>query len=353
MRARDAGNEWKYVKECLDTGWVSSVGTFVDRFEQAIARYVGCRHAVAAVNGTAALHVALRVAGVEADDEVLVSDMTFIAPVNAVRYLGALAGVDRCRSRLLADGSATGVRLPPPPMRLEERPVAQPGDGATGAGRVARPRPGPSLRHGRHLGSCAEVRASGGRGCHRVFGALYKGRMTGEFGDIACFSFNGNKLITTGGGGMIVTDQADWAAKAKYLTTQAKDDPLEYVHYEIGYNYRLTNVLAAIGVAQMERLDEHLAAKRRIAAFYARELQAVPGIETMPEAEWAKSTVLDVHGAGGRGRLRHGQPRRCSRGWRRRGFKPGRCGSRSIAVRPMPTCRRNPARWRSGCTATP
>ena len=120
-------------------------------------------------------------------------------------------------------------------------------------------------------------------------GALYKGRMTGALGDIACFSFNGNKLITTGGGGMIVTDRADWAAKAKYLTTQAKDDPLEYVHCEIGYNYRLTNVLAAIGVAQMERLDEHLAAKRRIAAFYARELQAVPGIETMPEAEWAKS----------------------------------------------------------------
>ena len=109
-------------------------------------------------------------------------------------------------------------------------------------------------------------------------------------GDIACFSFNGNKLITTGGGGMITTDREDWADKAKYLTTQAKDDPLEYIHKEIGYNYRLTNVLAAIGVAQMEKLEEYVAAKRRTAADYSEKLRPVPGITPMVEAGWAKST---------------------------------------------------------------
>ena len=114
--------------------------------------------------------------------------------------------------------------------------------------------------------------------------------MVGDLGDIACFSYNGNKIITTGGGGMIVTDNEAWADKAKYLTTQAKDDPLEYVHNEIGYNYRLTNVLAAIGVAQMERLDEYVAVKRRIAAFYAERLGGVPGIRLMAEAAWAAST---------------------------------------------------------------
>ena len=113
--------------------------------------------------------------------------------------------------------------------------------------------------------------------------------MVGSLGDVACFSYNGNKIITTGGGGMIVTDNEAWAAKAKYLTTQAKDDPLEYVHNEIGYNYRLTNVLAAIGTAQMEKLDEYVAVKRRIAGFYAERLRDVPGIGPDAEAPWAWS----------------------------------------------------------------
>jgi perosamine synthetase len=121
-------------------------------------------------------------------------------------------------------------------------------------------------------------------------GAKYREIMVGKLGDIACFSFNGNKIITTGGGGMIVTDNEDWARKAKYLTTQAKDDPLEYIHNEIGYNYRLTNVLAAVGCAQMEQLPSYIAAKRRIATVYSKALEAVPGITTMPEASWAYST---------------------------------------------------------------
>ncbi len=121
-------------------------------------------------------------------------------------------------------------------------------------------------------------------------GARYKGRPAGALGDIGCFSFNGNKLLTTGGGGMIVANNEAWADRAKHLTTQAKDDPLEYVHSEIGYNYRLTNVLAAMGVAQMEQLDEFIAVKRRAAAFYAAQLGGLPGVQTMTEAPWAEST---------------------------------------------------------------
>ena len=121
-------------------------------------------------------------------------------------------------------------------------------------------------------------------------GASYKGRNIGKLGDIACFSFNGNKMITTGGGGMIVTDNEGWARKAKYLTTQAKDDPIEYVHGEIGYNYRLTNLQAAVGCAQMEQLTDYVAAKRRIAARYTEALENVPGITPMKEAAWASSS---------------------------------------------------------------
>ena len=123
----------------------------------------------------------------------------------------------------------------------------------------------------------------------RAWAPSYRGTPVGHLGDIACFSFNGNKLITTGGGGMLVTDRRDWARRARYLTTQAKADPIEYVHTEVGYNYRLTNVLAAIGLAQMERLDECVAAKRRIAEAYAAGLGGLPGVTLMPEAPWARS----------------------------------------------------------------
>ena len=178
-------------------------------------------------------------------------------------------------------------------------------------------------------------------------GAKYRGRMVGDLGDVACFSYNGNKIITTGGGGMIVTQNEAWADKAKYLTTQAKDDPLEYVHNEIGYNYRLTNVLAAIGVAQMERLDEYVAVKRRIAAFYTDRLGGVPGISLMAEAPWAASTFwlftvlvnAAKYGMGSRDLLRSSS---------KPTFKPGRCGSRSTPARPTPTSTRQSARWPNG-----
>jgi perosamine synthetase len=284
------GREWQYVKECLDTGWVSSVGAYVDRFEQAMAAQVGARHAVATVNGTAALHVALRVAGVQPDDEVLVSDLTFIAPVNAVRYLGAWP--------VLIDAEPDFWQMDP--QRVEDFLLHE-CDWAGGRMR--------NKSTGRTIRAVLPVHVLGHpvdvdpivalarkfeltvlEDASEALGAAYKGRRIGSLGDIACFSFNGNKLITTGGGGMIVTDNAAWAAKAKYLTTQAKDDPLEYIHHEIGYNYRLTNVLAAIGVAQLEQLDQYVAVKRRTADVYRQRLGSVPGLRPMVEAPWAAAT---------------------------------------------------------------
>jgi perosamine synthetase len=266
------------------------VGAYVERFERNMARHAGCRRAVATVNGTAALHVALRVAGVEADDEVLVSDLTFIAPVNAVRYLGAWP--------VFIDAEPQYWQMDPERVGdfLERRCEWHGGrlrNRATGR-RVRALLPVHVLGHPVDMDPLVELARRFElpviEDASESIGARYKGRPVGSLGDIACFSYNGNKLITTGGGGMIVTDNESWADKAKYLTTQAKDDPLEYIHREIGYNYRLTNVLAAIGVAQMEKLDEYVAAKRRIARNYAERLAGVAGIRAMPQAPWAEST---------------------------------------------------------------
>jgi perosamine synthetase len=282
------GNEWAYLRECVDTGWVSSAGAFVERFEASVARATGASHAVATTSGTAALHAALLVAGVAAGDEVLVSALTFIAPANAIRYAGAwpvfidaeprhgqmdagaaLAFLGRCVRR---DGQLvnpdTGRRVR---ALLPVHILGHPVDLA------------PLLDAARELGLCVIEDAT------ESLGARYRERPVGHLGDIACFSFNGNKLVTTGGGGMLVTDDARLAERARYLTTQAKDDAVEYVHGAVGYNYRLTNIQAALGVAQMERLEEFLAAKRRIASAYATGLDGVPGIEPMHEAPWAAS----------------------------------------------------------------
>jgi perosamine synthetase len=283
------GNEWTYVKECLDTGWVSSVGAYVDRFERMVADWVGTRCGVATVNGTAALHIALLVAGVKPGDEVLVSTLTFIAPANAVRYAGAWpVFIDAEPDYWQMDVEKAG--------RFLDR-ECQWKNGALWNNRT-----------GRRVAALLPVHVLG----HPVdmepllllarkyslpviedatesLGATCRGRPVGKWGGLACFSFNGNKILTTGGGGMIVTDNEAWAERAKYLTTQAKDDPVEYVHHEIGYNYRLTNLQAAMGCAQMEQLDEYIAAKRAIADRYVAALQGVDGLVSMREAPWARS----------------------------------------------------------------
>jgi perosamine synthetase len=284
------GSEWDYVKECLDTGWVSSVGSYVDRFEQAVALHVGAKHAVATVNGTAALHTALLVAGVQPGDEVLVSTLTFIAPVNTIRYAGAWP--------VFIDADPVCWQMDPERVAEFLERDCQWSDGVlinklTGR-RVSAILPVHILGHPVDLDPILVLARRFGlkviEDATEGLGATYKGQGLGSLADMGCFSFNGNKIITTGGGGMLVTNNAEYADRAKYLTTQAKDDPLEYVHGEVGYNYRMTNLLAAVGCAQMEQLPGYILAKQKIADRYNCGLGGVTGIEPMRNAPWADST---------------------------------------------------------------
>lgn len=306
------GKEWEYIKDCLDTNWVSSVGPFVERFEHMIAAYVGVKYAVSTINGTAALHIALLVAGIKPEEEVLVSTLSFIAPANAIRYIGAWP--------VFIDAEPEYWQMDPQKVVHFLEKECRWHNGAlrnkkTGR-RIRAILPVHILGHPVDMQPIVEIAHKYNlmiiEDATESLGAKYQGNMVGHLGDIACFSFNGNKIITTGGGGMLVTDDESWAQKAKYLTTQAKDDPLEYIHNEIGYNYRLSNIQAAMGCAQMENLDEYIAVKRRITADYTRSLGKVIGITPMKEAPWAfsifwMSTVLvdaTQYGMDSRGLLR-------------------------------------------------
>jgi perosamine synthetase len=284
------GREWEYVKQCLDTNWVSTVGSFVDRFEGEITAYTGCSHAVATTNGTAALHLALLAAGVRPDDEVVMPALTFIAPANAIRYVGAWP--------VFVDADPHYWQLDPEKLNDFFRIECYWANGElrnkSSGRRVAGVLPVHILGHPSDMDSIVDLAKGYDLAvvvdAAESLGAQYKGAHVGKHGDISCFSFNGNKVITTGGGGMVVTDNEEWAKRVMYLSTQAKDDPVEYVHNDVGYNYRLTNVQAAIGVAQMEQLDSYLEAKRRIALLYKEELEDVPGLSWAAVAEWANPT---------------------------------------------------------------
>jgi len=285
-----AGNEWKYVKECLDTNWVSSVGPFVDRFEREVASYVGVPHAVATVNGTAALHVALMAAGIQPGDEVLVPALTFIATANAVTYCGAHPVF------LDSEEVSWGVDAGKMADFLSRECAIK--DGALvnrATGRIVRAvLPVHLYGHPFDIDAVLEV---AGRyplavveDAAEALGARYKGRAVGCAGLVSCLSFNGNKIITTGGGGMALTRDAEMAARLRRLTTQARTDAIEYIHEETGYNYRLTNLQAALGVAQLEQLDGFVESKRETAAHYREIFASVPGVEVAAEAPWARST---------------------------------------------------------------
>jgi len=283
------GNEWKYLKECLDTGWVSSVGPFVDRFEREVAAYVGTAYATATVNGTAALHTALRVTGVQPEDEVLVSDLTFIAPVNAIRYCGAHpVFVD-------ADPKTWQMDVEKVERFLSEECELRPAQSETAL--ACR-----NKRTGRRVRAILPVHILGlacemdrivelARRHHlRVvedaaegMGVQYRHRHVGTWGQIGVLSFNGNKIMTAGGGGMLVTDKREDAEYARLLTTQAKTEGVEYIHREVGYNYRLTNLHAAVGLAQLEQLAAFIGRKRGIARAYAEAFRDLNGITLMPE----------------------------------------------------------------------
>jgi len=278
------GNEWAYIKDCLDTGWVSSVGSYVTRFETALAQAAGTPFAVACNCGTAALHISLLVAGVRPGDEVLVSSMTFIAPVNAIRYANAVP--------VLVDSEAAHWQMDVEQVRrfLEDGCERREGvlfNRATGR-RVTAVIPVHILGHPVDMAALMPLAERHGltviEDATESLGSTLHGRAAGGIGHLGCYSFNGNKIITTGGGGMIVTAREDWARRARHLTTQAKADAEEYIHDEVGYNYRLTNIQAALGCAQMESLPAYVARRRQIQALYQSGLATVPGLRFQGEA---------------------------------------------------------------------
>jgi len=286
-----SGNEWKYIKECLDTGWVSSVGPFVERFERAVADYVGAKYAVATCNGTSALHTAILSAGIEPDDEILVSTLSFIASANVIRYAGAWPVFMDCDPQYWQMDPEKVKGFLETQCHWKNGRIKNNRSGRTVKGIL----PCHVLGHCVPMDLILELAQKYElviiEDAAESLGTKHKERgHVGRFGRVGCLSFNGNKIITTGGGGMLITDDLSVAEKAKHLTTQAKSDPVEYTHSEIAYNYRLTNIQAAMGCAQMEQLDRHIAAKRQIASIYSEALARIDGIEPMMEPPWAVST---------------------------------------------------------------
>lgn len=266
---RFAGNEKNYLNECIDSTFVSSVGKFVDRFEVDFAQMVGAKYAVATVNGTAALHISLILAGVERGDEVITQPLTFIATANAIRYCGA--------EPVFLDVDRDTLGLSPVALKkfleqqctLKEQRCVNRTSGKTIKACVPMHTFGHPCRIDEIKALCDEWHIILVEDAAESLGSYYKDKHTGTFGRFGVFSFNGNKIITSGGGGAIVTDDETFAKKAKHLTTTAKiPHKWEYVHDEIGYNYRLPNLNAALLCAQLEQLEGFLKNKRELAAFY-------------------------------------------------------------------------------------
>lgn len=279
------GNVWKYVKDCLDTGWVSSVGAYVDQFEKMAAGFAGTKYAVATSSGTTALHICLVMAEVNEFDYVIAPNITFIATCNAIRYTGA--------HPILIDTDENTWQMD---LDLLEEFLENETEQREGVCHYkADGKRIPAIMPVHVLGNmCNMDRLLALASKHNLLviedstealGSYYKDRHAGSFGLLGTFSYNGNKIITTGGGGMIVTDDETLAKKAKHLTTQAKSDPFEYVHDEIGYNYRLVNVAAAMGVAQMELLPEFIKRKKEIIRYYKQALAGVGDIGFQQVAE--------------------------------------------------------------------
>lgn len=295
-----AGNEWTFVKKCLDSTFVSSVGEFVPDFEARLAEFTGVRHAVAVVNGTAALHIALKLAGVQTGDEVLLPALTFVASANAAVYCGAIPHfVESHPGDLGMDSDKLRDYL----ARIGERH-----DGVTinrQTGRVIRALvPMHTFGHPGQLDGLVAVAHDFGlalvEDAAESLGSSYHGRHTGLFGAVGALSFNGNKTITTGGGGALLTDDLELARRAKHITTTAKlPHQWDYRHDEVGYNYRMPNLNAALGCAQLEQLPTLLAAKRELFQRYSQAFKDVDGVTLVGEPEgtrsnfWLQALMLD------------------------------------------------------------
>ncbi|SNZ20122.1 LegC family aminotransferase [Cohaesibacter gelatinilyticus] len=295
------GNEWNYVKDCLDTGWVSSVGKYVDRFEADVAEFCGVKHAVAVVNGTAALHVSLLLCDVQPGDEVLAPALTFIATANAIQYCHAVPH--------LVDVEETTLGLSPSALDAYLAEIVEVKDGScwnrqTGR-RIAAVIP-------MHTFGCPvdmdAMLAVAEKYCFAVvedaaesLGSYYKGTHTGNFGRVAAMSFNGNKIMTTGGGGMVLTNDSALAKRAKHMTTTAKvPHRWEFAHDMVGFNYRMPNINAALGCAQLERVSQSVTEKRALFAVYQVAFAKIDGVSLFAEPEncksnyWLNALLLDA-----------------------------------------------------------
>lgn len=284
------GREWDYVKDCLDTAWVSYLGKYVGQFEEMLAEFTGVKHVISVVNGTEAIHISLLLVGVERSDEVLTPDLTFVATANAVAYSGAIPHFVDVEEKTL------GID----PIKLNgwlEDIVTPKKDGSynklTGR-RIKAILPMHTFGHPVDMDPlleiCKKYRIEVVEDATESLGSYYKGRHTGCFGRVGTLSFNGNKIVTTGGGGAILTNEDELAQIASHITKTAKiPHPWAYYHDRVGYNYRLTNINAALGCAQMEQLPAFLEKKRNLAERYRIAFHGIEGVRFFNEPSFAKS----------------------------------------------------------------
>lgn len=298
-----AGNEKKYLEECIDTTFVSSVGKFVDRFEKDMAEYAGCKKAVVCVSGTNALHMSMMLVGVEHDDEVLTQALTFIATCNAISYIGAhpvFIDVDKSTMGLSPDALKEWLVKN---AEIKNGQCYNKNSGRRVKACVPMHTFGHPVRIEEIANICEEYNIDLVEDAAESIGSLYKGKHTGTFGKVGAISFNGNKTITTGGGGMMLFNDEELAAHAKHLTTQAKvPHRWEFRHDHVGYNYRMPNINAALGCAQLENLDKFIVSKRQLALEYSEFFKNVEDIQFFTEPEdtlsnyWLQAVILkDKH----------------------------------------------------------
>ncbi|TYB69468.1 LegC family aminotransferase [Bizionia saleffrena] len=276
------GNEWQYVQDCLNTGWISSAGSYVTQFEDQVAAYAGAKYGVACMNGTAGLHIAQLLLGVTKNDHVIAPNITFIATLNAIKYTGA--------APILIDVDADNWQMDLELLEsyLKEHTIEKTENNETFRVDTTTQKRVRAIMPVHVLGNIGDMDrlVAIAKTYHlaiiedstEALGTTFNTKHAGSFGKIGVFSFNGNKIISTGGGGVLVTNDAALAKQAKHLTTQAKVSAMDYIHDAIGYNYRLVNVLAAIGVAQMEQFPGILNDKRTLDAYYRKHLQGVGDI---------------------------------------------------------------------------
>lgn len=287
------GNEKKYLKECIDTEFVSSVGKFVNLFEKKISKYTNSKYAIACTSGTAALHLSLRIIGVKSQDEVIVPTMTFIATANAIKYLNASPIFMDCDEYYNIDVKKllnflkfntffkNGYTYNKKTKKIIKAIIP-----VHVSGNAVNLKP--------ILNICKKKNILIIEDAAEALGTFYidnkkKGKHAGTIGDVGCLSFNGNKIITSGGGGMIITNNKDLAKKARYLSTQATNDSIIYTHDDIGYNYRLTNIQAAVGLAQLEKIKLFIKKKKDIYNFYKKKIDKISGLELAPRPKYANN----------------------------------------------------------------